>query len=312
MPDGRGNRHTLCKGMNIAYNHEANDWGIGHHMTMSPEARERGHSTNLVGVPTGLLASTAYNDFPVPLHIAGVREMYGSLFEMLGQAESAEEAAGVFQDYMGAVFGLEHEQREKADREKPEGDKSRTPRRFRSSYLRLLKGWGFDTNTPEGAVLKGWVESRFGLFPTFHKALLDRYSAPAWLNYIEEKMSSRFHNNSIQTQLDLLYEFCQWALVHMFSIGRRHVTLYRGVNDFEEQLLVERIDKRTVVVRLNSLVSFTSDRSIAEQFGDYILEANVPVSKILFFNALLPGAPLKGEAEYMVIGGDYRVTSSYL
>src|SRR5664280_131237 len=34
-----------------------------------------GHSTNLVGLPTELLASCAFNDHPVRLHISGVREM---------------------------------------------------------------------------------------------------------------------------------------------------------------------------------------------------------------------------------------------
>ena len=33
-----------------------------------------GHSTNLLGIPTGLLASTAFNDYPLPLHISGVLE----------------------------------------------------------------------------------------------------------------------------------------------------------------------------------------------------------------------------------------------
>ena len=56
------------------------------------------------------------------------------------------------------------------------------------------------------------MESRFGMFPTYHKEVIDRFSGPAWAGYVEEKMSSRFHNNSIYTQLDLLYEFSQWAL----------------------------------------------------------------------------------------------------
>ncbi len=268
------------------------------------ERYDRGHSTNLVGLPTGLLASVSFNDFPVPLAIAGVREMYGSLFEMLGQAETPEEASEVFMGYMGIAFGLDPEQRD--------GNDVRGHRRFRSSYLRLLKGWGYDTNAPEGAVLKGWVESRFGLIPNFHKKpLISRSSSPAWARYVEEKMSSRFHNNAIQTQLDLLYTFSQWSQARFHSVGRRHLTLYRGVNDFEENLLIERIDKRTAIVRLNSIVSFSSQRDIAEQFGDFIMEARVPVVKVMFFNALLPTAPLKGEAEYMVIGGDYRVGVSY-
>ena len=58
-------------------------------------------------------------------------------------------------------------------------------------------------------------------------------------------------------------------------------------------------------------MSFTARRSIACEFGDTILEARVPLVKILFFNDLLDRHPLKGEGEYLVIGGDYRVTMSY-
>jgi NAD+--dinitrogen-reductase ADP-D-ribosyltransferase len=264
-----------------------------------------GHSTNLVGLPTPVLASTAFNDSPVPLQLAGIRAMNRQFFEvMLEQAPDLEDAAQAFHLYMQAVFGLEPEQQEKRV------DKDGV-RRFRSSYLRLLKGWGYDNNAREGAVLKGWVESRFGLFPTFHKQAILSFSSPAWMTYIEEKMSSRFHNNSIFTQLDIMYEFCQWALDRYLAPGDRHLTLYRGVNDYTEHQLVERIDKRTVVIRINSLVSFTSERDIAECFGDTILEARVPKAKVVFFNTLLPFHPLKGEGEFLVIGGDYKVSASY-
>jgi NAD+--dinitrogen-reductase ADP-D-ribosyltransferase len=66
------------------------------------------------------------------------------------------------------------------------------------------------------------------------------------------------------------------------------------------------------VLRLNNLVSFTNDRTIACQFGDYILEAMVPVVKLLFFRDLLPRYPFQGEGEYLVVGGDYRVTVALL
>lgn len=262
-----------------------------------------GHSTNLLGIPTGLLASTAYNDSPVPLRIAGVRPMNRSLFDMLAAAETQAEAALAFESYMAALFGLDPEQREKAN--------AVGPRRFRASYFRLLRGWGYDSNGPEGAVLKGWVESRFGLFPTFHREPLAAMLGQPWLVYVVEKMSSRFHNNAIHAQLDLLYEFCQWALERFFAAGTRHVRLYRGVNDFREHPVVERLDRRTAVIRLNNLISFTADREVATCFGDTILEASVPVTKILFFNALLPRHGLKGENEYLVIGGNYRVRASY-
>ncbi|MBS4095670.1 MAG: NAD(+)--dinitrogen-reductase ADP-D-ribosyltransferase [Sulfuricella sp.] len=261
------------------------------------------HSTNLVGIPTGLLASTAFNDFPQPLAINGVRQMNRSFFEALARTASAEGAAGLFGHYMETLFGL--------DGSALTGDEG-AKRRYRSSYRRLLQGWGFDSNGPEGAVLKGWVESRFGLLPTFHKVPLQRFPAPEWMAYVEEKMSNRFHNNSISLQLDLLYEYGQWMLGRWLLAGASHVTLYRGVNDFGEHQIVERPDKRTAVVKQNSLVSFTSERMRADEFGDTILEASVPRVKILYCNGLLPSNPLKGEGEYLVIGGNYRVKVSYL
>lgn len=265
-----------------------------------------GHSTNLVGVPMAFLAGTDFNDDPVPLHIAGVREMNPGLFEMLALAADLTEAGEAFTCYMNALFGIDPEQRVARI------DPSSGRHRFRSSFLSLIKGWGFDSNGKEGAVLKGWVESRFGIFPTFHKAPIRRIASSAWTTYVEEKMSSRFHNNAIYVQLDLLFEFCLWALARFAARGQSHLTLYRGTNAFDEHQIVRRIDRRNVVIRLNSLASFTCDRDVAGCFGDIILTAMVPVPKIAFFNQLLKTHPLKGEGEVLVIGGDYRVAASYL
>lgn len=271
--------------------------------------RRIGHSTNLVGLSTDLLGSATFNAHPMEIHLSGVREMNKNLFEMLSQAESLAEAGDAFYKYMMAMFGIDPEQMEK---ERAEAEKDGVKRRrYRSSFLRLLKGWGHDSNGPEGAVLKGWVESRFGLFPTFHKSKLGRVGGPDWATYVEEKMSSRFHNNSIYTQLDMVYEFSQWALAKFAAPDQPHIQLYRGTNSFDEHQVVERIDKKTVVMRVNNLASFSSDRSVADCFGDTILTAQVPAVKIVFFNTLLPIHPLKGEGEYLVIGGDYRVTASY-
>jgi NAD+---dinitrogen-reductase ADP-D-ribosyltransferase len=264
-----------------------------------------GHSANLVGIPTSLLASCAFNDHPMPLHISGVREMNRNLFEMLAQAADLREADEAFACYMMAMFGVDPELREGV---RGVGG----TKRYRSSFLRLIKGWGYDSNGPEGAVLKGWVESRFGIFPTFHKDVIRRISSGTWTTYVEEKMSSRFHNNAIYIQLDLLFEFCQWALARFAAPGRTHLTLYRGTNSFDEHQVVERIDRHTAVMRLNNLISFSCDREVADCFGDTILAAEVPVAKVLFFNTLLSTHPLKGEGEYLVIGGEYRVTASYL
>lgn len=268
-------------------------------------AHSIGHSTNLVGLPTSLLGSAAFNDNPKEMHISGVREMNRQLFEMLGQSDCLPDAGDAFYKYMMAMFGIDPEQQ---DSSKKEGG---TRRHYRSSFLRLLKGWGYDSNSPEGAVLKGWVESRFGLFPTYHKEMITRFSTPGWMTYVEEKMSSRFHNNSIYCQLDMLYEFCQWALRLYAAPDAAHLTLYRGINSFDEHQIIDRKDRKTVVMRLNNLASFSSDREVADCFGDIILTARVPVVKVLFFNTLLPVHPLKGEGEYLVIGGDYRVSAEY-
>lgn len=254
---------------------------------------ERGHGSNLTGVPAGLLGSAVFNDYPRPLHIGGVREQHHALFESLPAAGDPVDA---FERYMTETFRL---------------GKDAGPRRVRADFRRLLRGWGFDANSREGAVLKAWAESRFGLFPTFHKQPLQRVSSPAWARYVEEKLSSLFHNNDIYLQLDLLYEFCQWTLSRRPASGR-HVTLYRGVNDFVEHPLIRRGQGPELVVRLNNLVSFTADRTVACQFGDTILEARVPKVKIVFFGELTAQHPLRGESEYLVIGGDYRVTAGYL
>ena len=269
----------------------------------APAAELIGHSTNLVGLSTTFLADVAFNAKPVATHISGVREMNGGLFEMLDLAADLAEAGEAFHSYMMAMFAIDIEQRE------PKAAAGK--RRFRSSYLRLIKGWGYDSNGPEGAVLKGWVESRFGIFPTFHKAPIRQISSRTWTTYVEEKMSSRFHNNAIYVQLDLLYEFCQWAFGRFVAPGASHLTLYRGVNSFEEHQIIERIDKHNVLLRLNNLTSFSSDRDIAGCFGDTILTAKIPVQKVAFFNTLLATHPLKGESEYLVIGGECRVHASY-
>lgn len=98
------------------------------------------------------------------------------------------DAEDKFRRYLEIVFRLKTSDYERKHAEE---------RRFNPSYLKLIEGWGFDSNSPQGAVLKGWVESRFGLTPTYHRAPLHRYPSKAWIRYLEEKYSSRFHNNSI-------------------------------------------------------------------------------------------------------------------
>lgn len=261
--------------------------------------RQGGGST-LVGVRAETLASTAFNDRSPRLHIAGVRETHAPLFDALDDADAGVPPGEVFHQYMNEVFRL--------DRSSGASTTADGRRRYRTSYLRLLRGWAYDANSPEGAVLKGWVESRFGILPTFHKEPIKRVSSPAWSGYVEEKMASRFQNTAIMSQLDVLYEFAQWRLERTAD---EHWRLFRGTNDFDEHPILERTPPHTVVLRLNNLVSFTKEREVASCFGDWILEADVPLCKILVFPGMLPNNPLKAEAEVLVIGGAYRATACY-
>ncbi|PYF09693.1 NAD+--dinitrogen-reductase ADP-D-ribosyltransferase [Rhodobacter viridis] len=258
-----------------------------------------GHSTNLVGRPSAFMASPAFNDAPVGLHIWGVREMNPALFTMLDQAETLPEAGEAFLAYMVAMFGIDPEQREAAPGSR---------KRYRSSFLRLIQGWTFDSNGPEGAVLKGWVESRFGILPSFHKEIIPDIHGPIWQAYVEERMQSRFHDNAILVQLDMLFEFCQWAIGRFAFPGQSHITLYRGINAVDRHGILDQPSKREAVIRLNNLVSFSSDREVADCFGDRIITTRVPLAKVLFFPGLLPSHLLRGEREFLVLGGAFRVS----
>jgi NAD+--dinitrogen-reductase ADP-D-ribosyltransferase len=266
----------------------------------------RWYTTNLVDVPAPLLASTVFNTHPQPLHIAGARECNPGLFALLQRSRDADEARAVFAHYMSLAFGLARPSNEA--RAEASGDR----RRWRSSYLKLLQGWGLDSNGPSGAVLKGWVESRFGLVPSFHGAPLARFPSPAWIAYLEQKGASRYHNNSIFQQLDLLYEFCQWMLARFALLGGgTHATLWRGSTRCEEQIAAGSLRERHCTVRLNNLVSFSTTRDAAQCFGDWVLEARIPQSKLLLVPGLLNTTSLHGEAEVLAIGGDCVVEARY-
>jgi NAD+--dinitrogen-reductase ADP-D-ribosyltransferase len=119
-------------------------------------------------------------------------------------------------------------------------------------------------------------------------------------------MKGSARTNAIQSQLDLLYEYCQYELTRKFN-AMPIVPLYRGTYDASEHDVLEQIGKREQIVRLNNLVSFTSDEERAWEFGSTVWETHVPLCKIFFYNDLLPGSIMKGEGEYLVIGGEYRV-----
>ena len=253
-------------------------------------------SFNYCNLPPWVIASRHFNDNPQRLEIQGVKESNRFFFDKLATLDSQEERALTFNDYMSVKFQLHNWQ-----------DQTDSARKsIKNSYLRYLRGWMMDSNSIEGAVLKRWVESRMGITPTFHRARMANIHDEAYFNYSVDVMKGSSRTNAIQSQLDLLYEYCQFELPRKYS-KKTGILLYRGTYDASEHDVIEQINKRNQIVRLNNLVSFTSDEERAWEFGSTVWEVLVPLCKIFFFNDLLPGSILKGEGEYLIIGGEYQV-----
>ncbi len=254
-------------------------------------------SYNHCNLPPWVIASRHFNDNPKPIELMGVRQANRFLFQRLEEMESAEERALFFNDYMSVKFQLHHWEKQATDAAR---------RSLKNSYLRFLRGWGMDSNSIEGAVLKGWVESRIGLPPTFHKRRINGIHSEEYYQFAIDRMKGSERTNAINSQFDLLYEYSQ------FELAKRHpddrwLTLYRGVFAVDEHELLETTGKRERLVRLNNLSSFTSDEERAWEFGYTVWEVRVPICKIFFFNEMLPSSILKGEAEFIVLGGEFRV-----
>lgn len=252
---------------------------------------------NRCSLPPWAIASLHYNRHPQPLEIQGVRHNGRPLFEKLDRLADPEARGLLFHDFMDVRYQLHQWQREETQNSR---------KSLKNSYLRFLRGWQFDSNSIEGAVLKGWVESRLGLGPTFHREPISDIHSEAYFRYTVDRMKGSERTSAILPQLDLLYEYVQYELAIRFA-GQTHLKLYRGVYDFVEHQIIEQQDKKHCVMRLNNLNSFTDDFERAWEFGSRVLEADVPLTKIIFTGGILPKSLFKGEAEAMVIGGEFEI-----
>ena len=252
---------------------------------------------NLCTLPPWAIASHRFNAHPQPLELTGVRQANRFLFARLAETPTPEARAQLFHDYLDVTFQLHQWQQAGS----PAGRRS-----LRNSYLRFLRGWMFDSNSREGAVLKGWVESRFGLAPTYHRGTICDIHCDAYYRYLEERMRGAARTAAIHPQLDLLYEYVQDELRRRWP-DLHHLLLYRGVQDFTEQRLLADLGDRRHLVRLNNLVSFTDEFERAWEFGSRVLEARVPVVKVVFMGGFLPSTLLRGEGEVLALGGEYEV-----
>ncbi|MDR3055976.1 MAG: NAD(+)--dinitrogen-reductase ADP-D-ribosyltransferase [Zoogloeaceae bacterium] len=251
---------------------------------------------NRCNLPALILGGITFQHHPTPLKLDGVEELHRDLFHRLNAIPDARRRGKIFQDYVTVHFRLEH-----LDEAGLGGhDKARA----NANYIRMIRGWSFDADSREGAVMKAWTESRFGLLPRHHGKPIRNPSDHAYRRYMEMRAQGLYGTNALESQLDLVYAYCQYEFARQRP-ETSHLTLYRGINRLgEHERLAGGTDKHPILL-LNNLNSFTRNRDRAGEFGDYILTLQAPVAKILFHCQLLPGV-LKGEDEFLLIGGVYE------
>ena len=253
------------------------------------------NSFNRCNLSPWAIASVDFQENPQSLEIDSIRATDRRLFAMLDGIDDPIHRGERFHDYISVKFRL-HEWAE---------HQASARSSLRSSYVQFLHGWGADSNGHSGAVLKSWVANRFGLPARYHGGRLPD-DAQASEQYHRDCMKGAAKTVAVGMQLDLLYTFCQYELARRYP-EERWLTLYRGTHDPEEYAVRERPSERRALVMLNNLSSFTSDPEIAWEFGSLVWKVRVPLQKIVFFSGLFPPHLLGGEAEYLVIGGEYRV-----
>ena len=259
---------------------------------------------NRCNLPADVLGDVSFQSNPKPLVIDGVAQLHKRLFQDLNKEPDVEQRSQTFMQYMNAHFRL--------DTLGDAGyDSDIALDRSRANYLRVLRGWYFDSDSMEGAVIKSWVESRFGLIPRYHKGLIHDINDENYIRFVSQSARGLYNTNALEAQLDLLYSYCHYEL------SRRHpekisFILYRGQNGLSslERLPGQKTETQQQArqtLLLNNISSFTSSAARAGEFGDIVLRAEIPLAKLLFFSGLMPGV-MSSEREYAVIGGVYNVT----
>ena len=256
---------------------------------------------NRCNLPAVILGSLTFQRHPTPLVLDGVAELHRDLFERLDRLKLAHQRSEVFRDYITVHFRLEHP-------EEIGFTEHVRKSRVKANWMRVIRGWAFDADGREAAVLKGWVESRFGLTPRHHVTELHDPNSEAYHHYEQMRAEGLYGTNALEAQLDLVYAYAQYEFARQQA--PMHLTLYRGVNRLEAYEVLSGNAQQRVLL-LNNISSFSRDRERASEFGDIILSAEIPVIKVLFHHQLLPGV-LQGEGEYLVIGGACEVSMAML
>ena len=269
-----------------------------YHQNIAEDHSRSSCSLNRCNLSPWIIGSEEFQASPLPIEIDGARTTDAPLFRRLAEIADPDERGRLLHDYVCVKFGL-NEKVEQTGKSKPA-----------YSYVNLLRAWGADSNRQAGAVLKAWVESRFGILATYHNGRLAD-NAAAREAFMLDRMRGSAKSIGVLMQLDLLYTFCQDELRRRFP-GVNSKTLFRGTHDPEYAIRgqsnqIGHPSRRIMLVQLNNLSSFTSDPEVAWEFGSSAWEVEVPLAKIVFFSGLLPKALLSGESEHLVLGGYYNV-----
>ena len=274
-----------------------------YHQNIAEDESRSSCSLNRCNLSPWIIGSDEFQANPLPVEIDGARTTDARLFRRLEEIPEAEERSRLFHQYVCDKFGLN---------ERAAGGPGKQSKPV-YSYLHLLRAWGADSNGHAGAVLKAWVESRFGILATYHYGRLAE-DAAAREAFVLDRMHGSAKSIGALMQLDLLYTFCQDELRRRLP-NARWKTLFRGTHDPEEYTVSNQPcpegenDRRISLVQLNNLSSFTSDPEVVWEFGSSAWEVKVPLAKIIFFSGLLPKSLLGGESEHLVLGGYYKVRS---
>lgn len=255
---------------------------------------------NRCNLPAVIIGSLRFQQHPVALKLDGVEELHHQLFDELENLNDQNKRSIHFMDYMRSAFLLDHPD------EAGSVAGNKRYQREKADYLRLLRGWFFNPDGIEAAVLKGWVESRFGLLPRNHEGPIRDYGEDAYRRYQHQRSLGLYNANALEAQIDLLYCYCQYELSHGYPL-QQHLNLFRGTNRLLDYEMISSDNSQQPAVLLNNLTSFTASRECADEFGDNIIETSVPLAKLLYFPGLLSAIP-QSEMEYLVLGGVYQIT----
>ncbi len=252
---------------------------------------------NRCNLPCHVLAGLSFQRSPQPLQLDGVHVLHHQLFDVLQREPDPRHRAVLFSHHMRAGFQLD-------EAPTPTIRESR-PGRAKADYRQLLRGWLFNADGREGAVIKAWVESRFGLQTRYHGEPLPDRDSPAYQRYLAAQSHGLYNTNALHAQLDLLYSYCQFELQQQ-DREQVHRTLFRGLNKLHDTPILADAGERRRVLLLNNVSSFSTSRERADEFGDQVIRTHVPHAKLLYVPGLIPGA-LNGEDEHLVIGGLYEI-----